>query len=387
MKRIDHSKRKEPIVPLAENHSIYERLFLNTSDLAYILDKEGQILKVNEATVRATGFSAEEIQERGFFPFVFSEDLPKAEESFQAVLKGSAQTHIFRINRRDGGLILLNSVTIPIIQQNETVGIIGISKDITAEENLKQKLSISEQMYRSLFDNHPDAVYSLDINGDMTTYNESLARLFNYDPDKHGISFRQFVAPESMSLVLRKFKIALKGKPQNYNMTGITRSGKKFDVNFTNIPIITDNQITGIFGIAKDITELAEKERKLKKAEERLNLAQKTANFGYWDYYFKEDTAYWSEHMYEMFGVSKEDFNSSFEYYKTFIHPEDLPLFLNRYRASLAEKGPANLEYRIIRKDGVIRRLHHQSTLILDEEGKPERAVGISRDVTEQREI
>lgn len=154
MKKIENHKLKttiqEPGAPLVENIHIYESLFLNTSDLAYILDKEGQILKVNEAAVKATGFSAEEIQKRGFFPFVCKEDLPKAETSFQAVLQGSTQTHIFRINRRDGGLILLNSVAIPIIQENQTIGIIGISKDITAEENLKQKLSISEQMYRSL---------------------------------------------------------------------------------------------------------------------------------------------------------------------------------------------------------------------------------------------
>lgn len=391
LKKIENHKLKttiqEPGAPLVENIHIYESLFLNTSDLAYILDKEGQILKVNEAAVKATGFSAEEIQKRGFFPFVCKEDLPKAETSFQAVLQGSTQTHIFRINRRDGGLILLNSVAIPIIQENQTIGIIGISKDITAEENLKQKLSISEQMYRSLFDNHPDAVYSLDLNGDVTAFNESLVRLFDYDPDMHGISFRQFVAPESMSLVLRMFKLAAKGKPQNYNMTGINRSGEKFDANITNIPIITDNQITGVFGIAKDITELADKERKLQKAEERLNLAQKTADFGYWDYYFKEDSAYWSEHMYEMFGVSKDEFIPSFDYYKDFIHPEDLAPFLKNYHASLEEKTPADLEYRIIRKDGQVRRLHHQSTLILDGDGNPERAVGISRDVTEQREI
>jgi PAS domain-containing protein len=50
-------------------------------------------------------------------------------------------------------------------------------------------------------------------------------------------------------------------------------------------------------GTFRDITELKRKESQLRANEERLNLAQKVAHIGSWEWDIKSETPIWSEEL------------------------------------------------------------------------------------------
>ncbi|MFP3458749.1 PAS domain S-box protein, partial [Psychrobacter sp. SIMBA_152] len=59
------------------------------------------------------------------------------------------------------------------------------------------------------------------------------------------------------------FEAAKAGIPQSYEIKVKDQTGQLHDLAITNIPIIIDGEITGVHGIAKDITERIQREEAL----------------------------------------------------------------------------------------------------------------------------
>jgi len=67
------------------------------------------------------------------------------------------------------------------------------------------------------------------------------------------------------------------------------------------------------------------------------------------------------------------------------IHPEDRERVRRIFRETVATGVGQRTEFRFLRKDGSIRFIESQGSVILDEEGKPARVIVVSRDVTERK--
>ena len=127
-----------------------------------------------------------------------------------------------------------------------------------------EELDISEQRYKSLFNYHPDAVFSLDLKGRFESANPASGTLFGYK--KHeliGLSSAIFI-DKKMKLQASKYLAnSLQGHPQTYELPIRSRLGKDHYLSVTNIPIMVHNKIVGIFGIGKDITENKKNEEQI----------------------------------------------------------------------------------------------------------------------------
>lgn len=127
-----------------------------------------------------------------------------------------------------------------------------------------EQLDISEQRYKSLFDYHPDAVYSLDLDGRFESANPSSSMLFGYEKNELiGLSSSAFIEKDMQQQAAHYLANALRGQPQSYEVPMRSRFGEFHYLSVTNIPIMVRNDIVGIFGIGKDITENKKNEEKV----------------------------------------------------------------------------------------------------------------------------
>jgi ATP/maltotriose-dependent transcriptional regulator MalT len=67
------------------------------------------------------------------------------------------------------------------------------------------------------------------------------------------------------------------------------------------------------------------------------------------------------------------------------VHPDDRARTDAAVRNTLETGNPIDLDYRVVRPDGRIRRLHGRAEVIVDEAGRPVRLAGTVQDVTEVR--
>ncbi|WP_214723212.1 EAL domain-containing protein [Bacillus sp. ISL-47] len=369
-----------------EDPAIFRTLFIHNPDMTYITDLKGNIIEVNKSTYSITGFTKDEIIGADISSFINEEEIPGVLSAFQQVLKGRAKNTIFSIFHKKGHLLKVNNISIPVYKDKQIIGAIGISKDITREENLKETLELQNQKYKSLFDYHPDAIYTLDPEGNFSEYNDSLEELLGGSPEYLSGSFRDVIAEEYLDTTVEHFQKALQGSPQTYHSVGVKRDHDLVDVQVTNVPIKVNGQIKGVFGIAKDITSFIQQQRELEKIKDSLNRAQMVANIGSLEYDVEKDRGFWSLQLFRIFGIDpQEGFVPTFDAYLGYIHPEDRTAFKIQFNRLLNEKRSAVIECRILRKDGQERYIQHKASF-LDEHQFP-KIVATVQDITEKRQI
>lgn len=117
-------------------------------------------------------------------------------------------------------------------------------------------LEESEQRYKSLFEHNPDAVYSLDLLGNLTSANTAFEEICGYRAHEFLYApFTRFVVSEDMKKVLGHLERAAKGEPQNYEIAIWRKDGRRVELNITNVPMFVSGELVGLYGIAKDVTE------------------------------------------------------------------------------------------------------------------------------------
>jgi PAS domain S-box-containing protein len=145
--------------------------------------------------------------------------------------------------------------------------------------------------------------------------------------------------------------------------------------------------------IWSDITAIKEAERQLRELSQTLHCsrdhlyrAQRIAHVGSIERDLRTGAVSWTPEMYEIFGRDPRSAPPQRDDAPKLFHPEDRA----RYRAVMeaAERGEASppAEFRVVRPDGSVRWVYHESQVVMDDSGKPRLRVGTYRDVTEIHE-
>jgi len=141
--------------------------------------------------------------------------------------------------------------------------------------------------------------------------------------------------------------------------------------------------LIGLFLSYKDIRHRIE----IQNVKEKLGEAQAFAHLGSWEQDLRRKTLWWSDEVYNIFGVSKDDFVPSEQGFLQKVHPNDLVRVKEAYRQSAKGENAFSLKYRILRPDGGVRFVQGQGKHLRNEKGEPTRFLGTIHDITEQREI
>ncbi len=122
--------------------------------------------------------------------------------------------------------------------------------------------------------------------------------------------------------------------------------------NYSYSPLFAgDGSIAGVLDIAQDQTEEAATAKAKRESEERLNLAMDSADQGMWFYDSQTGIVVADERMHRIFGSPQGE--GSVNYWLTLLHPEDSERVAQMFQGALEGKHPYDVEYRIVRPDGV----------------------------------
>ncbi|MBO9131163.1 PAS domain S-box protein [Bacillus sp. 165] len=144
----DISKRKIAEQKLCESEQRYKSLFEYNPDLVYMLDLKGNITNLNSQFEVFTGHKREKYIGRSIFEFIPEEHKQRLKQSFYAVINSASGVNNaeFKFERKNGQKIILNCTSVPMIINNQVVGIIGYSKDITKIKETEERLRRTEKL-------------------------------------------------------------------------------------------------------------------------------------------------------------------------------------------------------------------------------------------------
>lgn len=270
----DITELKKAHEELREAKELLESFVNNTIDAIITVNDKGRITYVNQAYVDLFGWREEELIGKEVL------NVPAHHQDTFDHLVGlifSEKTvNRFETERlsKEGRLIPVSITYSPLRDKNGVVnGASAIVRDISEQKRTERELKENKQRYQSLFYYNPDLVYSMDVHGALLNTNLSFHRVLGYTPEQvKGKSWEIFAAGQSLNEIKQYFERALEGTPQSYETVGMHENGEEVMVHTTNMPIMVDGQIVGVYGIAKDITERKKAQQEILSLKQRMEL-------------------------------------------------------------------------------------------------------------------
>jgi PAS domain S-box-containing protein len=218
--------------------------------------------------------------------------------------------------------------------------------------------------------------------------NEAFVEFFGRTPrEARGMHIREVLGPELYETSLPHIEGALAGERQLFDREIVIPTGEVRFTQVSYIPDLVDGEVQGFFALVTDISERRRIEEEVEHSRTRLAEAERLARLGSWEWDLTTNEMSCSEGLFRIYGIGAEDFEgASYDPGRSeYVHPDDRALVEAEMREAVEKGTPVDFEYRIIRPDGRIRRLHSRAELVADAEGKPLRLTGTAQDVTEVR--
>ncbi len=128
-----------------------------------------------------------------------------------------------------------------------------------------------QQGYKALFELNPNAVCSLDLEGNFTSANQAMLDKAECDWETIAqLKYKDLVHPDYLPLANKNFDDVLKGEIKAYTIKAISAKGNILDISLNCMPIYGDIEIVGTYVIATDITERVKVEQEMKDVLDNL---------------------------------------------------------------------------------------------------------------------
>ncbi|HEX2830289.1 MAG TPA: PAS domain S-box protein [Burkholderiales bacterium] len=184
--------------------ALYQLAIEQTKDYAlFLLDPEGRILTWNAGAERLKGYTPDEIIGRHFSIFYTQDSIATGwpqHELKVATIEGRFEDEGWRL-RKDGSRFWA-SVIITALRDTDghLLGFSKITRDVTSRKMHEEALAQSEERFRLLIEGVVDyAIYMLDPEGIITSWNSGASRIKGYTADEIiGKHFSRFFTPEDV---------------------------------------------------------------------------------------------------------------------------------------------------------------------------------------------
>jgi PAS domain S-box-containing protein len=139
------------------------------------------------------------------------------------------------------------------------------------------------------------------------------------------------------------------------------------------------------YELSNGMLHAAQLAQNLKESEQRLDLAASSANFGVWDWDLSKDQVWVMRSRRVLFGFPAGG-ELRFADLISRVHVDDRDRIRQAINDAIKKRKVYDAEFRMVLPDGRVRWIAARGTVEADRQGKPARMLGVSIDVTAQRE-
>jgi PAS domain S-box-containing protein len=217
-------------------------------------------------------------------------------------------------------------------------------------------------------------------------WSDELYRIYGLSPQKGPIDMaicREMIHPEDREFVFRTAEEALHSEARPDIEHRVVRpDGEVRTVHaLGTVKRDASGRPYEMFGIVQDITERKRAEEALQQTQIYLREGQRLARMGSWA--FNDSGLYWSDELYQIFGLVPGNGAPTVEQHLAIIHPQDRASMAETIQTMFQQHCGCDITKRIVRPDGQLRYVRCVAIPVI-EQGVFKGLRGSAMDVTEQ---
>ena len=388
--QIAELKKKIKIQQEIEN-TLKEELFWRSvlieqsRDGIVILNNNGKVIEANKRFAEILGYTLDEIYGLHVWDWDFQYPVDRILEMIKSIDSKGAHFET-KHRRKDGSIIDVELSNNALTLKNEKL-ILCICRDVTERNTAEKALKESEENYKQLFINSPAAIYRIDFkNGKFVSANDVFFKYYGCKPEElTSLNPFQFLTDDSKEIFRQRLEKMARGEKvsETVEFEVLNRDGRHWHVQLNTRNIYDDEgRIIGYDVVAHDITSLKQMQIALRESEQRLSSIISTSQEWIWTMDRSGMHTFCNPAVENILGYRPEEITGK-PILNDIVHEDDIPASTAILEESIAEKkGWTNKIIRWKHRDGSIRYLESNATVLLDKAGEVCGFQGSDRDVT-----
>jgi PAS domain S-box-containing protein len=248
----------------------YREILDNSSDIVYTHDLDGKLITWSKAGEIITGYKQRELSGKNLLELVPPDHREHIGAIIEAIVSGRGPvTFELVVLSKNNTPITLDVSTRAITREKKQVGVLGFARDITARKHAEEALKQSELRLRAVVTNVPVILFAVSGDGVLSLC------------EGKGLAALGLEAESLVGSTVRDLETAMPGISVAYEraMSGerVTTlqevSGRVYETQL--VPVHEGSAVSGLIGIAIDITDRKRSEEEAQRAREAAEAASK----------------------------------------------------------------------------------------------------------------
>lgn len=382
---------------LHQIESKYQVVVESLSEGVVLINKEGQIETANKKAAEILGIPSQglagmAIQSEAWNALRQDETKFPSDE-FPALISlrtgRDINDVVMGLKREKGDEIWISINSRPIFKENSHTpeAVVASFKDITSERLAWRKVQQSEMLFRGFMSNSPTLAWVYDEFGNLVYANPLFMSRIGLGEQDMGKNIYEFTDPVVARKIMEKNRQVLAhGKPVTTEDQLLLPDGSE-KYYLANWFLVPGKYGMMIGGHAIDVTEQKSAEKKLQLMNERFTYVVNASSDAIWDLDLQTNDIYRSDAFCKISGYSRDQIESTLEWWSDKIHPEDKLRVEQKIDQNMHEGKPNwEDEYRFRHADGSYRFISDKGYTVY-QNGIPVRQVGSMQDITERKKL
>ena len=379
----DISKRVAEENTIHKNKELLTKIIENARDIIVKLNRAGTILYINRVPL---GYKMENAVGTNFMSWNAKDDYPKLTDVLNRVFEdGVTMTFKTDVYDKNNKIHRFRSSLSPLIEDNGVKNAILIARDITEIEEAEEKLRLSEERYKSLFNNNLSVMLLIDPStGEIRDANIAACRYYGWSHTE--------LCTKNISDINTHTKAEITASLQRTNNEKLTHfyfkhrlaSGTIRDVEvYSAIIDFADTAL--LYSIVHDITDRKQAEERIIESESLLRESQEVAHIGSYSLDLISKTWKATSELLKIFGVDETHPNTLDSWIQS-VHPDFRKMLIDDLFYKDIEKKIYQHQYKIIRiNDKVERWVQGTGFFEFDNNNKRIKLIGTIQDITKRK--
>jgi PAS domain S-box-containing protein len=258
---------------VARGKQEWETTFDSMSDGIFIFDRAGRLKRVNLA-----GAAMEDAHPRALLGQKCCDILRSSAADGGCVVEkavAEARSVTIEITPERLNRPLLVSVEPVLDKTSNTVAVVCTARDLSELREVQAVAREHQSLLNNILESARESIYAVDTDGRFKWCNSATLAGFGYKrEDFIGQHLLDMVHKGDHELVNEKFRTALSGQAQTYEMRYHAPDGRLRYARVDNSPLVVEGRTTGVLGIARDVTEQKEERERAARADKLRALGQ-----------------------------------------------------------------------------------------------------------------